>query len=309
MDVPKPRPWRPAVVFAAAAVACGLLGVRPASADTSNVADGRDADGGPDIASVSAGHVPDGRFRYRIDTHARFDRSAAPCLMVKAGLHLVRYRVCGRGTVVRLANGAISGHAKVTRPNRTSIVYTFGPRAIGSPSFHRWRVVDPGRHCPHDVCDEAPNSGYVTHKRRMTYVQWADKFLRELRVPRCDNNEIVVVAWETNEGTDAVWNPLATTYWLKGSTRFNSHGVRNYESLAQGLNGTRLTIERGFSIYGYGAIVRKLDNCASPMETARAIKRSSWCGGCSNGRYVTGLIRTVKRNFATYRAREIATAL
>ena len=75
------------------------------------------------------------------------------------------------------------------------------------------------------------------------------------------------------------------------------------------LQTTRLAYKRGFTIYGYGEIVRRLARCAPPMKTARAIKRSSWCGGCSGGRYVTGLIRTVKRNFEAYAARSIATAL
>jgi len=100
---------------------------------------------------------------------------------------------------------------------------------------------------------------------------------------------MAAICW-ANEGTAAVWNPLATTYYLPGATKFNSVGVRNYESLGQGLNGTRLTIERGFTAYGYGEIVRRLDRCAPPMKTARAIKRSKWCYGCSGGRYVTGFI-------------------
>ena len=129
-----------------------------------------------------------------------------------------------------------------------------------------------------------------------------------MQVPRCPENKIVGVAWEVNEGTAAAWNPLATTYDMPGATKYNSVGVKNYVGLGQGTDASRLTIERGYTIYGYGEIVRRLDRCAPPMKTARAIKQSSWCPGCTGGHYVTGLIRQVKADYGTYADRLIATA-
>jgi hypothetical protein len=272
-------------VVSAMLVAVAAAGARPASAAVA-LSDARDSSAGPDVSSVQAERIHDG-FRHRIDAFSPFARSAAPCLQIQAGLRRDGYEICGSGDIVRTADGVIVGRA----------------------SFYRWRVAVLDDVCPGGVCDAAPDAGFVTYQRRVTYDDWARKLLHELRVSHCESNRIAVVAWEANEGTSAVWNPLATTYGMPGDTKYNSFGVRNYPSGAQGLDATRLTIERGFTMYGYGEIVRRLARCAAPMKTARAIKRSSWCAGCSGGRYVTGLIRTVKRNFAAYGARSVATAL
>jgi hypothetical protein len=305
---------QPALALVLCLLAAALLSLVPtwspaARADTIGIADAQDAAAGADIATAEAGHTRSGLLRYRVTTYLPFRRLEAPCVYVRSGLRRDDYLVCGDGDVVRLADEAVSGVAKVTRPSHTSVTYVVRPEAIGSPSFHRWRIVDFDDACGEAVCDGSPDKGYVTHQRWVSYQQWAKKLLHELQVPRCTENKIVVVAWEANEGTQAVWNPLATTYDMPGDTEYNSVGVRNYASLAQGLDATRLTIERGFTLYGYGEIVQRLERCAPPLKTARAIKRSSWCRGCSDGRYVTGLIRPVKADYEGYAARLISTAL
>ena len=130
----------------------------------------------------------------------------------------------------------------------------------------------------------------------VTWPEWAALLLPRIGAPACPNNVVSVVAWAAQEGTVAGWNPLATTYEMPGSTRFNSVGVRNYVSLDQGLDATVLTIEGGLVDHGYGAIVAELQRCAPPMATARAIRASHWCYGCAGGRYVTGMIRAVSRS-------------
>ncbi|MGH2724370.1 MAG: hypothetical protein ACRDI0_08930 [Actinomycetota bacterium] len=109
----------------------------------------------------------------------------------------------------------------------------------------------------------------------------------------CRENVITVVAWAAQENTAAGWNPLATTFGMTGSTRFNWAGVQNYVSLEQGLQATVLTLERGMGVYGYAPIVDALRRCADPMETARAINASRWCLGCSEGSYVVRLVPAV----------------
>src|SRR5205814_2114470 len=99
----------------------------------------------------------------------------------------------------------------------------------------------------------------------VTWPEWAALLLDRLRAPRCANNVIVMVAWEQQEGTTAGWNPLATTYDMSGATTYNSAGVRNYPSLEAGLRATLLTLARGWSAHGYGAIVRDLRACADPV--------------------------------------------
>ena len=137
-------------------------------------------------------------------------------------------------------------------------------------------------------------------EKSLPYGQWAGLFLDEIGAPDCRDNLVVMVAWQLNEGTSADWNPLATTYYLPGSGTFNSYSVRDYPSLASGLKATRLTLQKGSSTYLYKPIIANLRRCADAMKTAEAINRSSWCRGCTYGRYVTGLIDRVADDYNFY---------
>jgi hypothetical protein len=136
----------------------------------------------------------------------------------------------------------------------------------------------------------------------VSYGSWADLLLKVLGAPTCHDNEVLVVAWQVQEFTQASWNPLATTHRMTGSTDFNSVGVQNYASLQQGLRATKGTIDHGWDVYGYGAIVDRLKACSDPLATARAIAASSWCPGCLNGMYVVGVVPKVQADFDTYAA-------
>jgi hypothetical protein len=135
-----------------------------------------------------------------------------------------------------------------------------------------------------------------------TYGAWALGFLRMMELPTCRSNLVVLVAWQAAEGTQAAYNPLATTHRMPGSTDFNSVGVQNFVSLAQGLQATRETLENGWDIYGYGAIVGSLGACAEPMTTGQAINASRWCYGCAGGTYVIGVIPKVDEDLESYAA-------
>ena len=132
----------------------------------------------------------------------------------------------------------------------------------------------------------------------LTFGQWAQYFLKEMHAPVTRNNLIVVVAWEVAEYTQAQWNPLATTYPMPGASEFNGHGVRNYVSLEQGLDATRLTLQH--CCYGYEAIIANLARNADPMTTGKAINQSRWCYGCADGGYVIDLIPTVEQYYDEY---------
>jgi hypothetical protein len=285
-----------------------LLGAS-ARADSTEVDDAVDSRRRVDIERVTASHTDAGRFVYRIDAYDSFRRGIAPCLMVRAGRPVRNtYRICGDGRIVDIVDGGTGRRAKVTRPNGSSIAYAFNRDAIGAPSWHTWFAFVRGNRCADGICDAAPDRGWVTHKTNVTYEGWALRFFREMRVSRCRYNRVVLLAWQANENTRAVFNPLATTREMPGSWDFNSVGVQNFISRGQGLDATRLTIENGYDIYGYGAIVRRLDRCERPMATARAIRDSRWCAGCSGGRYVTGIVPSVLEAYRSYADRQISTA-
>src|SRR5689334_1041755 len=134
----------------------------------------------------------------------------------------------------------------------------------------------------------------------ISYGSWADAFLQVMGAPRCHANLVVTIAWQAQEGTQADWNPLATTHRMDGSTDFNSVGVQNYRTLAQGLEATKETIENGWRDFGYGAVIRSMKDCADPMVTAQAIAASSWCSGCAGGQYVIVIVPAVEASFDTY---------
>jgi hypothetical protein len=136
--------------------------------------------------------------------------------------------------------------------------------------------------------------------QNVSYGEWATAILRVLGAPTCRSNLVVTIAWQAQEGTQAAWNPLATTHRMDGSTDFNGAGVQNYRSLAQGLQATKETIDNGWDVYGYGAIVRSMRDCAPAMSTARAIADSRWCYGCAGGQYVLGVVPHVQASFETY---------
>jgi peptidoglycan hydrolase CwlO-like protein len=135
-----------------------------------------------------------------------------------------------------------------------------------------------------------------------SYGRWAVLFLQSLDAPVCRSNEIVVVAWQLAEFTQAAWNPLATTRPMPGSTAFNSAGVQNFPTLEVGLLANQLTLMNGWASYRYGAIVSSLRACADPYATANAIRASAWCHGCANGEYVVNKVGQVAADFATYAA-------
>ena len=133
--------------------------------------------------------------------------------------------------------------------------------------------------------------------------EWASAFLAEIGAPDCLENRVLVVAWEAQESTEARFNPLATTHEMPGATSFNSVGVRNYRSVAQGLDASRETLEDGAASYGYEAILSSLRACNDAEATAWFVNASAWCRGCTAGAYLTGLLPAVRADYATYAAR------
>ena len=130
----------------------------------------------------------------------------------------------------------------------------------------------------------------------ITFGKWATAFLGSIGAPIQRNNLVVIVAWETAEYTSARWNPLATTYYMRGSTCYNRGCVRNYLTLEQGLQATYGTLSQ--SGLGYEPILADLNHNADPMDTAKAINASRWCGSC--GQYVVDLIPSVEKNYDAY---------
>lgn len=141
----------------------------------------------------------------------------------------------------------------------------------------------------------------------LTRAEWAELFLAHAGLPNCSENVALLVAWQTQEGTEAGWNPLATTLSMPGAGVFNSVGVRDYVSIGQGLEATRRTLTEGSPTYGYGGILESLRVCAPAETTAGFVNASAWCSNCTDGAYLTGLLPVVRADFAFYAAVPVGT--
>jgi hypothetical protein len=96
----------------------------------------------------------------------------------------------------------------------------------------------------------------------VTRGDFARRLCVELGLEATFAQRVAIVSWERAEGTAARFNPLATTWQLRGSTDFNSVGVQNFLSMGQGLKATVLTLQQD----RFANIVDALNN-----GTARAI--------------------------------------
>jgi hypothetical protein len=133
--------------------------------------------------------------------------------------------------------------------------------------------------------------------------RWARALLAEIGAPACEENRVLLVAWQAQESTDARFNPLATTHPMQGATDFNSVGVKNYVSAAQGLDAARETLEEGGASYGYEAILSSLRACSDAEATAWYINASAWCRACTGGDYLTALLPVVRADYLAYAQR------
>jgi hypothetical protein len=110
--------------------------------------------------------------------------------------------------------------------------------------------------------------------------QWADDFLTAIGAPQTAANVQSIITWINEEGDFAVSghnNPLNTTQVTSGSTgAFNSTGVQNYGSEAEGIAATVETLLAG----GYGDILMLLRS-GKGLSSGAATGLSRW----SNGAY------------------------
>ena len=106
------------------------------------------------------------------------------------------------------------------------------------------------------------------------YNQFAGALLGALGAPNNGSTVGFLTAWMAREGTNAGNNPLATTEPWPGSTDFNSVGVKNYATEADGVAATVATLTGG-----YPNIVNDLrrgDGNAAGNEHGELAK---WSGG------------------------------
>jgi hypothetical protein len=97
-----------------------------------------------------------------------------------------------------------------------------------------------------------------------------------LGAPSTPDNLKFLEAWQQGEGGTADNNPFNTTQPGAGASNYNSVGVKNYPSLAEGLKETVATLLNG----RYGNIVGDLRSGKAPaMKLAQDVAASPWGTG------------------------------
>lgn len=108
---------------------------------------------------------------------------------------------------------------------------------------------------------------------------WAHAFLAEGQHPTTDQNALAVLTWIRSEfggraPIPADWNCLATTYDLDPNTDYNTAGVKNFESFAEGVRACALTL--ALNEPGYQRIRDTLGNGDTPEAVVEAVHASAW---------------------------------
>jgi hypothetical protein len=111
---------------------------------------------------------------------------------------------------------------------------------------------------------------------RTTPIDFAKALLVRLELPITENNVAALVAAQCIEGgfmhNGAMFNPLNTTWRRATSRSVTPVGVQAYESWADGLEATALTLRNGM----YQGILDALENDCDPDHTLRAMAVSPW---------------------------------
>jgi len=104
---------------------------------------------------------------------------------------------------------------------------------------------------------------------------WQQQVLAGVKAPVTPQNLQFLNAWAQAEGGSAANNPFNTTQSAPGATSYNSVGVRNFVSPAQGVQATIDTLNNG----NYANILGALRNGSSAMSAAQAVANSPWGTG------------------------------
>lgn len=137
-----------------------------------------------------------------------------------------------------------------------------------------------------------------------TREEFAKQLLPKVGAKATKRNLWAVVSWCQAEGGSAAFNPLNTTLDRPGATNYNSVGVKNYTSLAQGVEATAATLNYGadWDLYGYKPIRKHLRGDSWASLTLRAVERSVW----GTGGLALRCLPAVKRHWGFYKNLPIA---
>lgn len=129
----------------------------------------------------------------------------------------------------------------------------------------------------------------------LTYGAVAHELLQTNGFAITQNNLVSMLAWMCSEYAPTIPlneraenNPLDTTESWPNATDFNSAGVKNYVTFADGLAATKATLHNG----DYTDILVAFSNSYNPNQTVQVINNSVW-----GSKPTTDTVRYVQNNY------------
>ena len=112
-------------------------------------------------------------------------------------------------------------------------------------------------------------------------ILWRFRLLRGLKARGVWQNRKLLGAWARAEGGKARYNPLNTTEPWKGATDYNTAGVKNYRTGADGIAATVATLTNG-RYPGIVADLRAGKLTARQIVERNAAELNLWGTGASH---------------------------
>lgn len=106
-------------------------------------------------------------------------------------------------------------------------------------------------------------------------IEFYSEVLEGIDAPVTENTLTFFFAWREAESGLCAFNPFATTQPYGNSTKFNTAGVRNYETKEDGIAATIKTLLNGY----YPDLLDKLRNDLDPLEIATSKNLTTWGTG------------------------------
>lgn len=114
-----------------------------------------------------------------------------------------------------------------------------------------------------------------------------EKILEGLGAPVTPENMKFMLAWRQAEGSGGKYNPFNTTQKMSGAVSINSHGVKSYQSIEDGITATIKTLKNG----RYNCIVNGLINDIGAENIAKCESLKTWGTGDLVAKVVAGYER------------------
>lgn len=116
---------------------------------------------------------------------------------------------------------------------------------------------------------------YKVDVQGITDESFYEKLLENLGAPVTNENLTFLYAWRQAEGKAGTFNPFNTTQGMPGATNYNKVGVKNYQSIEDGMIATVKTLKNG----RYNCIVDGLKNNIGAMNIASCGSLKTWGTG------------------------------